>query len=140
MPAPQLNQDADLHVSTDGTTFVPLNDMQSSDEGNEGNTTTVSVLMSNTPYSTSGQPNTTLTVAGLFNIADAGQVILRDAKQSGDQITFRKLYDGTNGYKIPVRVIGERRGIPNPEGFQTTAFTLARDGAAVEVGTGPVLP
>lgn len=137
---PNLNADADLHVSTDGTTFVALLDMQSSDEGGQGNSTTVSTLMSTSIYSVGGQPNSTLTVAGLLNIGDAGQVILRTAKQAGSTIWFRKLYDGTNGYKLQVTVIGERRGVPAPEGFQTTSFDLARASAATAIGTGPIIP
>lgn len=138
--AANLNADVDLHVSTDGTTWTALSDMQSSDEGGQGNSTTVSVLMTTSVYSVAGQPNSTLTVAGLLNTTDAGQGILRTAKQAGSTIWLRKLYDGTNGWKMQVTVIGERRGVPAPEGFQTTAFDFARVAAAVAVGTGPVIP
>lgn len=137
----ELNANVDLHVSTDGgTTWVPLNDMQTQDEGGEGTTTTTSVLMSSSTYSTAGTPNNTLTVGGLFDLDDPGQVAVRAAKQSGSVIKFRKLYDGVKGYSVDVTVIGERRGVPSPEGFQTTSFTFGRNAAPVAVASGPLLP
>lgn len=137
----ELNANVDLHVSADGgTTWLPLNDMQTQDEGGEGTTTTTSVLMTTATYSTAGTPNNTLTVGGLFDIDDPGQVAVRAAKQSGDPILFRKLYDGTKGYSVEVTVIGERRGVPSPEGFQTTSFTFGRNAAPTAISGGPVLP
>lgn len=136
---PLTNRAAVLEISSDGTTFTPLLGFQSNDEGNAGSTTTVTTLDGGS-FSYAGQPNKTLTIAGLLDITDPGQVILRSAMMSGAVITFRKKYNGTDGYKRTVTVSGERRGAPQPEGYQTTSFDLAITGAAVAVGAGPVMP
>lgn len=136
---PLLNTAVVLEVSTDGTTFVPLLGFQTQSEGDTGSSTT-EVTLDGGSFSAAGSPSKTLTIAGLLDIADPGQVILRAAKLAKTTITFRKKYDGTNGYKRLVTVIGETRGNPAATGFQTTSFELGLAAASVIVGTGPLMP
>jgi hypothetical protein len=79
----------------------------------------------------------TFTAAGLIDLSDAGQAVLRAAEANRTVVLIQVLFDGINGFKQNVRV-GSFAHDARPESLQTVSYEFTGVDAAVIVGSGPI--
>lgn len=119
-------------------TFVDVSDMDNVDDGSEQAENSFPVF-GNKKYIVPGTRDVNITVSGFFNPTDAGQIRLLGAEKARTVIKVQILYDGTNGYTVPVRV-KSRKGNGKPNGqLQTIAFDMTATADSVIAGTGPAI-
>ena len=128
-----------IETVTPGT-FVNIDGMDTwSRDSTQGSTSSPYFGDGGSPFVSLDAPSQTLTISGMFNPTDAGQLRALEVKNAGTTVDIEVLYDGTNGYTQAVRVGGGTHGATADGGPQTIAFTFAPDGTApVIVGTGPL--
>lgn len=121
-------------VYTAGT-FEPVNDINRIDASSNRPSTSQSVFMRPTQYTTFGQREQPYTISGFKSIGDTGQGILDTAHDTNDVIGIKVLRDGVNGWSQFVRV-GSRRESFAPEGLQEVSYDLGAASDRTAIGTG----
>jgi len=118
--------------------FVIVNDMNSFSKNSDRSVTKVPVFQRVLPHVVASARDQGYTLSGFLNGSDAGQNALRAAEAADAQVDIKVTFDGSNGFTQPVKVISYTMDA-DPEGLQEHGFTLEADGAAIVVGTGPLL-
>lgn len=121
-------------------TWTPVNDMDAFTKGSDRNVTRRHVFGRPAPHVTLGAREQSLTLGGIFNDNDPGQVALRAAEENGTAVEVRYKWDGVNGGIQPCLVNSfSLDASADPESLMDHGFTLTPAGVATIVGTGPTL-
>lgn len=118
-------------------TLVEVGNLTSISKNASRNKTTQTVFNRAAAYVSYDQIVATYTLQGLKSIADDGQDLLDGAVVSNDIIFLEVLWDGINGFSVPVRV-GTKTGDSTPADRSQTSWELAAETSETLVGTGPV--
>lgn len=126
-----------LFVADDETPIV-VKGMNTVDADDSFAVTQTPVFDSATPIATLGDPEGTVSVAGLYDPTDPGQIAVRAAARDRVAIDLEVRHDGTNGYARPFLVTGRTWGANADGSPQAQGFSLVPAGDATIVGTGPL--
>lgn len=118
--------------------WLDVNEMNSISKNSDRSVTKVPVFMRTIPHVVAAARDQGYTISGFLNGSDAGQQRLRTAEAADEQVIIKILFDGTNGFTQPVKVVSFTYDA-DPEGLQEHGFTFESDGDAVIEGSGPVL-
>lgn len=131
--------DITLEVEDSATpgTFIPINGMTTYDRKSGRTSNKQAVFMRATQVKSTGPLDETITMTGLFDPADPGQLAVLAKKAANDQLNIKVTFDGTNGYsQITSCSQGDTSFKPDDKG--NINFTFEAEDDAVIVGTGPI--
>jgi hypothetical protein len=132
---PQAGSVAIHHVGLTSSPTTPIGGLISADVPMDSPITTRDYY-GQASFVIVGKESIVIPITADYEAADAGQVILFDARISKALLYFKHLPDGTNGETIPTKVSRARVGYPDVNGAQVAEWTLTQFGAPVEVGGG----
>ena len=131
-----LGEDSVITASADGiVTGVPVSDINSYSYPKSRTINNFAVFQRTTAHGVPGARETSLTLSGLYSLADDGQDIIRAADEAGTTVFIELLPDGTNGIQQEFRV-GSVEHSGTPENPAEVSFELAAAGDPTVVGTG----
>lgn len=134
-----LGEDFLLEVEdvTPGT-FIPVAWMDEYEDSDSQTIDTFPSFGATTPLGIPSPPDITITLSGMYDPVDPGQVRLRTIARARSTVNIRALHNGTDGYEQEVRVGSRTRGASATGGPQTQSFEFAPAGEPTEVGDGPL--
>lgn len=126
----------EVEDTTPGT-FIQINGMDTYTRRSGRTSNKKSVFMRATQVKSTGPLDETITMAGLFDPADAGQLRVLAQKAANTQFTIKITFDGTNGY---TQLVSCSQGDTDfkPDDFGNITFTFEAEDDAVIEGTGPI--
>lgn len=131
-----LGEDTILHAGTSsGAVTTPISAIESYSRPSSRSTAFRAFFMQANKSSYPGGREVTLTLNGVRDVSDAGQVILIDAEESGDVAWVKLLPNGTDG-RTSAYFVGGRGLDGTSEGPTECSFELSLDGTQAEINGG----
>lgn len=127
----------EVEGATPGTTWIQVDGIDNYSRKSGRASTKKSVFMRATQVKSTGALDETITMAGLFDPTDPGQLKIQAKKATNTPFLVRITFDGTNGFTQLVRC-GNGDSDFKPDDFGTVSFTLEAEDSAVIAGSGPI--